>query len=106
MSAHRILGLQQVPRVGLFENEVKRCPFRKDEDGEFAPCYGEGCMAYLEYDQPVFTLSTQCSVIPQPVHVAMCRRMAQPMPYSAISPSYKDLSEHYQSSVTQCCAKP
>ena len=64
------------------ENEIKRCPFRKDEDGEFSPCYGDGCMAYLEYDQPVFALHPGEESKEPPKHVTLCRRMMQPAFYS------------------------
>lgn len=61
-------------------NKMK-CPFRKDEHGEFMPCYGAECMAYLEYDQHVLSLTTQCNSNSPPVHLTLCRRMAQPMYY-------------------------
>lgn len=32
------------------ENETKRCPFRKRDDGEYMLCYGNKCMAY--YSEP------------------------------------------------------
>lgn len=58
-----------------------KCPFRQNEHGEFMPCYGAECMAYLEYDQPALFLSMQCSGDQTPVRLTLCRRMAQPMPY-------------------------
>ena len=58
--------------------EIKRCPFRKDAAGDFAPCYGASCMAYLEYDQPALSLSDTCGAMP-PLHLILCRRMAQPL---------------------------
>lgn len=62
------------------EKEIKRCPFRKSEDGEFAPRYGNGCMAYTEYDQPVISMSTQCGVESPLAHLTICKRMPSPVP--------------------------
>lgn len=30
--------------------EVMKCPFRVEKDGRFGDCYGDYCMAYLEYE--------------------------------------------------------
>lgn len=30
-------------------DESKLCPFRKEENGDFAACYGTRCMAYYKY---------------------------------------------------------
>lgn len=56
-----------------------RCPFRKNENGDFAQCYGTECMAYLEYDQPVYRCSEKEN---HPVHVTGCRMMMQPVFYN------------------------
>lgn len=61
--------------------EIRLCPFRKDEKGQFERCYRTSCMAYLEYDQPVINMTAQSSLTPPPVHVTLCRMMAQPMYY-------------------------
>ena len=61
-------------------NEIKRCPFRTDENGEFAECYGEECMAYLEYDQPVISYEAYREHREPPkVRVTACQMMKQPM---------------------------
>lgn len=62
--------------------EKKFCPFRKDKNGEFAECYGERCMAYIEYDQPVFPSSLHEEMKEPPVHVKVCKMMPQPVFYS------------------------
>lgn len=31
-----------------------KCPFRKDDSGEFKECYGKDCVAYYEYEQYPF----------------------------------------------------
>lgn len=49
--------------------EIKRCPFRKDEKGEFAECYGEECMAYLTM------LTYGCN---GPTSAPMCRKLMIP----------------------------
>ena len=48
---------------------IKRCPFRKDEDGEFAECYGGECMAYLS--MPTFGCNG-------PASAPMCRKLLTP----------------------------
>lgn len=64
-------------------DEIKHCPFRKDEKGEFEPCYGAGCIAYLEYDQPVMQPLGECQYGKQEtVRVAICRMMPQPPLYA------------------------
>lgn len=66
--------------------EIKRCPFRKDENGDFAPCYGVGCMAYLEYDQPVMQPLGECQCGKQKtVRATICRMMPQPPLYAVSS---------------------
>ena len=55
------------------------CPFRRTDSGDFAECYGEKCMAYCEYDQPVLSLHDEGKT--PPVHVVMCRMMTQPVYY-------------------------
>lgn len=57
--------------------ETKVCPFRKGETGAFAICYGNTCMAYLEYDMPV--LSGESST----EHVVLCKMMQHPITYPA-----------------------
>lgn len=59
-------------------SEEKRCPFRKDEDGEFAPCYGAACMAYLECDTRPFNVITGEGEKQESQHVIMCRMMNPP----------------------------
>lgn len=61
-------------------DEIKRCPFRKDENGDFQPCYGAGCMAYYEYDKPVFhTAATTC--LQECIRIPACYRLAVFTPY-------------------------
>lgn len=57
------------------ENGIKRCPFRKDENGEFAECYGDKCMAYLEYDAIPFYQKGQEK--PAPVHYIKCEMVTR-----------------------------
>lgn len=65
----------------MSEQKTMRCPFRKDEDGDFLPCYGAECMAYYEYDAPlaVYTPKTDLTAVPT-THITMCRMMAPVVP--------------------------
>lgn len=63
--------------------EKKFCPFRKEENGEFAECYKERCMAYYEYEMDVYPPCQSDRVITKQKYT-VCRMMAQ-MP---IIPSY------------------
>lgn len=63
-------------------DEIKRCPFRKDENGEFSPCYGAGCMAYYEYDRPVLPATTCVQFAAEHVRTPGCCRLAVITPYS------------------------
>lgn len=38
----------------------KKCPFRKDKDGEYLECYGSECMAYYEYEVPKYDYENTC----------------------------------------------
>lgn len=61
-----------------------KCPFRTDKNGEFMECYGKDCMAYLEYDMPLYSIpkfDNQNQIIDHNVatsHVTMCKRMIPP----------------------------
>lgn len=52
-----------------------RCPFRKDENGDFAPCYKDECMAYNEYDTPIVTYGEdgKPNGAGKTVHVVTCK---------------------------------
>ena len=65
----------------MSEQKTMRCPFRKDEDGDFLPCYGAECMAYYEYDAPlaVYTPKTDLTAVPT-THITRCRMMAPVVP--------------------------
>ena len=54
-------------------NEMK-CPFRVDRNGEFMPCCGDKCMAYLDYENHPWTLHGPADL--PPVFVRQCRRLA------------------------------
>lgn len=65
----------------MHTDEMK-CPLRTDENGEFAPCYGEKCMAYYEYEIP-FLGSLSCSANQEPIKQSACRRLG-PAPYGCV----------------------
>lgn len=71
------------------ENETKRCPFRKREDGEYMPCYGNECMAYVEYDQPIisWSLHDKDEIKAPPVHVTACKMMPMPNYFNCAAPA-------------------
>lgn len=56
----------------MSEQKIMRCPFRKDENGDFALCYGDECMAHYEYDAPAIPVANQTSIIPPPVKMRGC----------------------------------
>ena len=60
------------------EKEIKRCPFRKTADGEFAECYGAECMAYLEYDATPYTVFSKGGEQQESQHITMCHMMPMP----------------------------
>lgn len=66
----------------MSEQEIKRCPFRKDENDDFAPCYGTGCMAYYEYDRPVLPVTTCGNYVAEYVRTTGCYRLSVIAPYS------------------------
>lgn len=55
------------------ESKIMRCPFRKGENGEFAECYGEGCMAY--FSVPFYGCGTD-----GPSSSPMCRKLIAQSP--------------------------
>lgn len=61
--------------------DTKLCPFRRDKGGEFSPCYGEKCMAYYEYEQPVYPVTTTMTVAPPPVKRCGCSHLPVPSFY-------------------------
>lgn len=63
-------------------DQVKMCPFRKDGDG-FLQCYGDKCMAYFEYNQPVFSGNTGTSFVQEYARVCGCYRLTAPTQYSS-----------------------
>lgn len=67
-------------------DQVKLCPFRKDGDG-FLQCYGAKCMAYLEYDQPIFQPlgEYKAGKEQKTVRATICRMMPPPPLYATPS---------------------
>ena len=73
------------------ENETKRCPFRKRDDGEFAVCYGEECMAYAEYDVPIMSWSLHDKdKVNGTEHIATCKMLPMPTYYNCAYTPYKE----------------
>lgn len=63
------------------EQKIMRCPFRKDDSGDFALCYGAECMAYYECDMPAIPSYTQQAIVPPPTRIKLCRQMPLNVPY-------------------------
>lgn len=61
------------------ENNVMRCPFRTDKDGDFCECYGKECMAYYEYEGFHWPDDTS-DAVRKPI-MTICKRLAQPVTY-------------------------
>lgn len=51
-------------------NQAFKCPFRKEENGEFADCYGSRCLAYSEFSSAVPFSPTK-----EPETIRTCRMM-------------------------------
>lgn len=58
---------------------TKLCPFRKEENGDFAACYGTCCMAYYKY-APILTYAEGEAA---PEYPAMCRMVGLSYPVPA-----------------------
>lgn len=59
------------------DQKIMLCPFRKDATRDFAPCYGQDCMAYYEYD-----MFPNPGIMEPVQRVPVCRMMALSAPYS------------------------
>ena len=60
-------------------DENKLCPFRKEENSDFAACYGARCMAYYKYE-PILTYAEGETA---PECPAVCRMMGLMYPAPA-----------------------